>query len=296
MRLKLLSPLQVLLIKPPRFVHVESAREAIEVLHFGFGDLGLSLPVSENRLLSGHVPIVFGADLLGSDERARLPKESIMFNLEQFDEGYVGAAPGYLDMLSSYLVWDYRARNVRTLQSLRSIARVMHVPLGYVTQLTREVSVAKEDVDILFYGVITPRRLRIIEVLQAKGLNVVALNGVFGAARNHWIARAKVVLNVHQVEGGDTEVPRLLYLLANRKAVVSEISDRGDDTGLEAGTYAVPFDGLVNGCLELLADPEARARMARTGFALVTASSLQASRFLRQALDDSGLVSLITAE
>jgi len=40
------------------------------------------LPVSENRLLSGHVPIVFNADRLDSDERAGLPKESIIFNLD----------------------------------------------------------------------------------------------------------------------------------------------------------------------------------------------------------------------
>ena len=81
------------------------------------------------------------------------------------------------------------------------------------------------------------------------------------------IARAKVVLNMHYYDASVFEIVRVSYLLSNEKAVVAEC---GETTTLEAdirdAVRAVPYDRLIDACVELAADTNKRANLARNGF------------------------------
>lgn len=134
-------------------------------------------------------------------------------------------------------------------------------------QLTRIPTVAHQDIDVLFYGAINERRKNILEGLIARGLRIEFLSGVYREECDRLIARAKVVLNMHYYDASVFEIVRVSYLLSNEKAVAAEC---GETTTLEAdirdAVRAVPYDRLIDACVELAADTNKRANLARNGF------------------------------
>ena len=119
--------------------------------------------------------------------------------------------------------------------------------------------------------------------MRAAGLRVEAVFGVYGAARDALIARAKVVLNVHFYEAKVLEMVRVSYLLANRCCVLSEVSsDREEDDALAAGVAFAAYDDLVARAQELVADPALRACFGQRGLALMR--ERPATDYLRAAL------------
>jgi hypothetical protein len=146
-------------------------------------------------------------------------------------------------------------------------AEVVHVPLGFVPELCRIPQAPEEDIDVLFYGVINERRAHILDKLHEAGLAVHAVVGKFGAERDALIARAKVVLNIHFFETKIFEIPRVSYLLANRKAVVAEVtSDTEIDGDLRDAIAGVAYEKLVDKCIELVFDDVLKQRVAEAGF------------------------------
>lgn len=278
------SQIQILWIKPAGFIHAESLREAVEAVHHGFAQAGIDAPIAENRILPGRMPIVFGAHLLGAGEEGQIPPESILYNLEQFGRGYAGSSPRYIEMLSRFRVWDGMAVNVDYLHRWGINPSARYVPLSYVPQLTR-IAPAAEDIDVLFYGIQSERRDRVLKALESEGLRVIAANGLFGAERDALIARAKVVLNVHFAEGGRLEIPRLIYLLGNRKAVVSEVAPDTAASGLQGGFLEVPYEALAPACAELCRDEDRRHALAENGFGVVCETGARAGEIFRSALE-----------
>lgn len=267
---------------PPGFVYAESWREAAEALHFGLAEIGLDAPILENEFHPPHTPIIFGAHHLEESMADRLPPETILYNFEQLLPGYPWHKQQYLSLLRRFRVWDFHPRNVRYLREQGISPAARYVPVGYVPQLSRIVP-AQEDVDVLFFGMPSERRDSILQEAGKRRLKVVALKGVFGRERDQWIGRAKVVLNLHLVAGGMFERLRVLYLLANRKAVVTEADDPAEiDPGLRQGLCVRRYDQLVDACVELVDDDRKRLALANAGFEAVTASGLRMSALLRE--------------
>jgi SAM-dependent methyltransferase len=133
--------------------------------------------------------------------------------------------------------------------------------------LTRIAPAARQDVDVLFYGVVNERRRAILDALAAAGLVVKALPGIYGAERDAWIARSKLVLNVHYYDDKVHELVRTSYLLANRKAVVSECDDDTEiDADVREALVAVAYDKLVEACVALARDDARRHAIEQAGF------------------------------
>ena len=146
-------------------------------------------------------------------------------------------------------------------------ARMFHLPIGYVPELTRIPRAPRQDIDVLFYGSVNERRGQILAGLKAGGLVLKWLFGVYGAERDAFVARSKVVLNMHNFENKVFEIVRVSYLLANRKAVVSEISDTtAIEPDMMDAVAGVRYDGLVDCCRRLVGDIAARATLEETGF------------------------------
>ncbi len=240
-------------------------REIAEGLHHALLALGHDSAVTSRLDLDDRHTIVFGANHL-IHYGLEVPKNPIFYNLEQLgDDSPWMAVPEFIELFRRYQNWDYSQANIEYLAAL-GLPRPTYVPIGYVPELTR-IAPAPEDIDVLFYGMLSERRYAVLRDLHDRGLRVKWLSGVLGASRDAWIARSKIVVNVHYWEAKIFEIARVSYLLANRRAVVSE---RGTDPTLErelaSGVAFADYDELVDRCIELLGDERARHELAERGY------------------------------
>jgi hypothetical protein len=280
----------VAVVSPPDYGHNGAFREVAEGLHYGLLALGHDSVLTDRLDYDDRCTIVLGSNLLPFYQ-LELPKDAILYNLERvtgrFDtdprvSGSIFMTPAMLALFRRYPVWDYSQANIKQLAAWR-VTRLTHVPIGYVPELKR-IAPAVEDIDVLFYGVLTDRRRAIIDELYASGFHVKWVFGIYGADRDAWIARSKIVLNMHQNDYAQVfEIARVSYALANRRAVVSERNtESGEDRDLESGVAFAPYDQLVERCVELLADEQARRELAERGYQAFSARSQ--AEILRRAL------------
>jgi hypothetical protein len=121
----------------------------------------------------------------------------------------------------------------------------------------------EQDIDVLFFGCVNPRRAKVLNELIDRGVKVAHSSDLYGAERDEAIARAKIVLNVHHYAAKIFEAARVSYLLANRCFVVTEEAEHMPWSG---AYVAVPYDRLVETCITYLAKHVERKRIAELGF------------------------------
>ncbi len=274
----------VSVVSPPNNPNLGGGfREVAESLHHALLALGHDSVLTNRLDLDERRTIVLGGNLL-VQYALEPPKNPIFYNLEQLgsDSPWM-TMPEFIDLFRRYPNWDYSQANVERLAAM-GLPRPTYVPIGYVPELTR-IPPAPEDIDVLFYGMLSERRYGVLRDLRDRGLRVKWLFGVIGASRDAWIARSKIVLNMHYWEAKIFEIVRVSYLLANRRAVVSE---RGVDPtlarDLESGIAFADYDGLVDRCVELVGDEGARRELAERGYQAFSARSQAA--ILDRALAD----------
>jgi hypothetical protein len=275
----------VTVVSPPGYVHSAAFAEVAESIHFGLEALGHDSVITAEGALPGRRHIVLGTNLL-PHAGMRLAPDAILYNLEQVEPGSPWFPQQSLDVLRSFAVWDYSARNAHVLERLGvEVSRV--VPIGYAPQLSRIVPAAERDIDVLFVGSMNARRNQALEAMKAAGLNVVAVFGVYGAARDALIGRSKLVLNVHYYESKVLEMVRISYLLANRCAVLSEHSSDGDeDAALGDGLAFADYAALAGRARELVDSPKQRGAIAERGFEIMR--SRPSAGYLHAALGEEG--------
>ena len=263
----------VAIVSPPTNPTVGGAfQEVAEALHYALRALGHDSVLTNRLDLNDRRTIVFGANHL-VHYGLEVPQNPIFYNLEQLgDDSPWMAVPEFIDLFRRYRTWDYSQANVERIAAL-GLPRPTHVPIGYVPELTR-IAPVPEDIDVLFYGMLSARRYAVLRDLRDRGLRVQWLSGALGARRDAWIARSKIVLNIHYWEAKIFEIARVSYLLANRRVVVSESgTDPRLERGLEAGIAFADYDGLVDRCVELLGDERARRELAERGYQAFSARS-----------------------
>jgi hypothetical protein len=252
--------------------HAPIFADLIELLTSSFQELGLSVRYSQNSLNRDRLNVVLGHTVAFRPEWLAAIRNNgsayVVFQTEALDadRGLVPLYPAYLNFLrAAPHVWDYSEANIRFLTGLGH-AGVRHVPIGYARSLERIAPAAVQDIDVLFYGQPTERRLRVLEEVRGRGLRVEALWGVYGPPRDQAIGRSKIVLNLHQFETSQLEQVRIGFLLNNRCFVVSEVADSnpyGD------GVVFRPREQLADCCAAFLRPGREaeRERIARTGHA-----------------------------
>ena len=228
----------------------DSLREAITSCVSGLTALGFEVTQADAQLVPHAVNVVLTS---GADEALRHNISSIahviVYNWEQILPSVPWVNLDYFKLLKSHHVWDYSASNVAALKAA-GICNIHHLKMAYAPQMTRFESQAEPDIDVLFYGNINPRRQAVIDAIRAKGLHVVTSNdvegGLHGAVRDQYLARAKMVLNLHgQDESTAFEIARVSYLLANKKTVVSEINAGNDiDDDLRRAIIGAPLEQI----------------------------------------------------
>jgi len=269
------------IVSPPGYLHSRAFDEIAIGLNSGIFKLGFEAPIVRDVKDILGKSIVLGCNLIPQLGLSDIPKDLILFNLEQIQLGSPWMSQSYLNILKSYPVWDYSYRNIQELKKL-GINNVAYCGIGYEPELTK-IPQSEEDIDVLLYGSLNDRRINILKELKNNGLNVAGLFGAYGEKRDKYIARSKVILNIHYYEARVFEIVRVSYLLANKKFVISEV---GQDDDLEKpfarGMVFSTYQELVEKCIEYLRKEHLRKEIAGKGFNLMR--ERPQSTFLKRAL------------
>lgn len=238
--------------------------DATEYVQFMLEAIGYSVRQSVNHLAVDAVNIVVGAQTIPPESRHAFTGRCLFYNLEQLKGSQVNATGHFRWMFMGYPVWDYSDRNIEIIRAHCAPLSVGLVRFGCCPPMRRSTPAGHQDIDVLFYGQMAERRQRIIDALRDRGLAVHTVVGCYGAERDRLIARSRIVLTVHGKERPDKifEMVRASYALNSYSLVVGELSESMFiDPDLRDCVVGVPYDRLVDTCVDLLADPD---RFGRT--------------------------------
>jgi hypothetical protein len=241
--------------------YVQSFHELVETLAYALSALGHDVSFRSNVFVPEAQNVVLGAQF--ADPKTDFPPNTILYNLEQIggNDGVHLVSP---EFTAKHRIWEYSPANMPYWKEHNVDAQ--YVPIGYVPQLTRINPALYPDIDILFYGSVSPRRLKILQELQRIPGIKVQIGMGFGKERDPLIARSKVILNCHYYESPKLfEQVRVSYLLSNRKCVVCEVSD-DFPPALSDAVRIAPYDELVRACRDLVRDVDARLWFQRQGY------------------------------
>ncbi|AAP09194.1 MULTISPECIES: hypothetical protein [Bacillus] len=231
---------------------------------------GNTVIISETILENVKNTVVFGAHTYAYNPNL-LPKDAIVYNLEQLYEGSPYAHPLYLILLKDRVIWDYSKQNIEWLKQKGVGKEIKHVEMNYAPTLEIKKDAFEdeiiEDIDILFIGALNPRRQAIFDHLKAiaPNLNIVFKNNAWGIVRNELIARAKIILNIHFYLSGILETPRVSYAVANKKFIISENSNPEDEVEWP-GIVFTPYEKIIENVMKYIELPEERKRLAEKAY------------------------------
>lgn len=271
----------VVIPRLPNYPHSHAFDEVAQALVEGLIALGHDAIASDHATHPQRRCVLLAPQLLQHWQQA-VPADAILYNLEQVDRSSPWITPELLDRFRRHELWDYSTRNIAALAHDHAIHHAKLLPIGHSPALERIAEAAVEDVDVLFYGSPNDRRIEILEQLEQRGARVMPLFGVYGAERDAWIARSRIVLNMHHYPAQIFEQVRVAYLLANRRFVVSETGDTEGEAPWRDGLVFAAYTELVDTCLAYLARPQERDRIRHRGLELMRARPQQ--RFLRDVL------------
>lgn len=274
------------------FNGIYSFYECLLFIVNGIHSLGYEVTYADNRLDPDRINVVLGSysELSHLNSWKRLSQAAehiIIYNWEQVAVDVPWFTQRYFRQMTHAHVWDYNLNNIAALKQA-GIHDIHHVPMSFVPEMCLVPKVDVQDIDVLFYGVTNPRRIAALDAIRAKGLNVVSTadrGWMAGKERDELLARSKVVLNMHFFDVARVfEIARVSYLLANRKAVVSEIAPMTDiDDDIRASVLGGSIDQLPQLCWELVNDDARRHAIERKGFELF--SQRHAAAVMKPAID-----------
>lgn len=252
-------PFRICLVVPPDYPHSACFRELALLLWSAIRDLGRECDVKVNELLADGINILLGYHLLTFNQQIA-DTAYIPFQLEQLsaDTGLLNENTERI-LQRALQVWDYAPTNIRFLEHIGIDA--VHVPIGWHANLQTITRVAEPDVDVLFYGSVGERRRLLLEKLAAR-FRLKVLFGLYGAERDAWIARSRIVLNIHHYAAQIFEAVRVSYLLNNGCLVVSE--QARDISYPDIDLCLREPEELAEACAGLLRDAEAAENLRLT--------------------------------
>jgi hypothetical protein len=264
----------VLIVSPPGYPHSACFREVAETLCHGLRELGYVSSISD-QVEPGARHIVLGSNLLPFYPMP-LPADSILYNLEQLEGNEFWGSAKFFFVMQRFPVWDYSNANVPALAK-KGIQVQAIVPISYFDGLSRiDRSSQPKDIDVLFVGSMNERRNHIISSMRASGLNTVTLFNKYGPERDAYLARAKLMLNVHFYPAKILEEVRISYYLANRLPVLSEHSgNRDTDAEWSHGVFFADYEHLASHAVHLCKSEDRRAQLAEEGFRFISKRSIR---------------------
>ncbi len=245
----------ITIIKPDQFIHAHAFIEIGKLLYLTLRSLGHTSQLHINHLEPDAINIILGYHyLIAQNQQARTDNpflkqltacKKIYYQLEQLSdsEGWYTQERHQL-LASAEAIWDYTQQNIDFLHK-KGLTNAIHLPIGWHNEMETLQHAPVKDIDVLFYGCLNPRRQKILTELN-RHCRLKVLFGVYGEERDHTIARAKIILNIHYYETALLEQVRISYLLNNRCFVLSEVAQPAEMTDL---IETVPYKELIARCL-----------------------------------------------
>lgn len=155
-------------------------------------------------------------------------------------------------------IWDYDLQNIQILRSYGLNAKFR--PPTYASCLLRVDNSKEKDIDVLFYGSLTPYRYDVINnVITGAEVPDEYLAKIFSAkfaflynvvdnTLDEMIGRSKIILNINPYAGEcRQQQTRIFYALANNKCVLSQKSSINyyDDLIVEYDDWVDLFHKIV---------------------------------------------------
>ena len=209
------------------------------------------MTVGFNRFVRERTNICFGGQMLTGEqlERSRPTAFSITWNRSPTfrSNKLVASLPV---IASRFRVWEYNSTNIATWQKLNPAFAPQLLPICWSPSLRHIPKLDEEDIDVLFYGLPSAPRLGVFGHICHVGIKGVYACGLYGQARDSLISRAKILLNLNLYDfSHNFEIVRVSYLLANEKAVVSDIyPDSVIDSDLKEAVAFATFDNITAEC------------------------------------------------
>lgn len=253
----------ICIIKPKNYPHSDAFWELAELLTYSLRDLENDVVMCISEIFADRQNILFGAHLLTDFD---LPPSTIIFNTEQLSNGSEKWVQRIIDLGKKYIIVDYDDNNIKFLQQ-NGCKKVHKFQIGFHEKLNRIPRRKNKDIDVLFYGSAKERRRNLLNEISNSGLKVKHLFGVYGAQRDEYISRAKIVLNCHHFEAKIFEIVRVHYLVNNKIPVVSELHP---DTKIEpfwnSIITGVKFENIAAECKRLSNDESIRKQSSEFAF------------------------------
>lgn len=262
------------LIRPDqfRFKIMDSHLEVINSLQWGLQACGIECSVGVNNFAPDRQNIVFGwivAAQLGLLDK--LSPDTILYNFEQYSERELQGTR-FAELAQRFRIWDYNQANVERWKACNPRFEPFYAPVSYAPSLSSIAPAAVEDIDALYIGSVGPnRRARLDEICASyRRSSVVSLSNVWGATRDEFIARSRLLLNISadNPQLRIFEIVRVSYYLANRKAVVCEaVEGQLVEPDMREALLFASRAELPDLCDRLLDDAAQRREVAERGFA-----------------------------
>jgi len=136
---------------------------------------------------------------------------------------------GYFKTLNQSLaILEYSNANIEFLAKKKiAYPLVYHLPIGAIRNYVSQNEKTEKIYDVLFYGALTPRRQKLLEVLGLH-FNVNIVTDKFDQDMLNIIRQSKVIINLHYYENAILEMPRIQECLSLGVPVISETTqDQG---------------------------------------------------------------------
>lgn len=255
----------------PEFTHGPNGyKEVIDTVKWGLEQLGYSVSYAINNYCPNSTNIIFGAQMLPINYMKNLPKDTIIYNLEQLRgiEG-LNIRPEMRFYAEHFEVWEYSLANLSSWRSIGKTAKL--VPISYAPILNRIIKPEVQDIDVLIYGAAAQNRLMVLNQLAYADVRVMFFCGLYGKMRDDLIARTKVIVNVGIYESKVFEIVRVSYLLANKKAVIAVLDeDTFIEDDIKSSIKPTTFENVLKDTCQLLKDDATRTYYENQGFELFT--------------------------
>lgn len=244
-------------------------RDFILATKLGLESLGHDVTLSGLQVDAARFNLLLGAYFLPPAEMRRIDASGIGFahvNTEVIANDMLNHNPRKTDFMGAYLpsmragrfVWDVIQDNLAEHRRYGTNAHFMR--WGWLPEM-EDIPAREKDLDFYFFGLMSPRRVGIVQELLRRGFTGLADGSCPYFLRNDRIARARVQLNLVQ-DAKYTHVNsfRICYLANNRAAIVSEAEN--DPAGYLALARVVGSPGEV---ADALADLAAGGRWRAQG-------------------------------
>jgi len=255
-------------IPHPRVHGLYGYIEIMQSIEWGLKSLGHSVTYAVNNAEPDSINIIFGAQVLPISFLKKLPKNSIVYNLEQIrGRSKDQIEPEQYYLAENFQIWEYSTANLSMWEFLK-VKKIKIVPIGYAPLLTRIPKPRIQDIDVLIYGLTGEKRLNIFHEISNAGLSTIFASGFYGDTRDQLIARSKIIVNVNLYDKSQIfEVARVSYLLANKKAVIATLDPNTfiENDLSEAVKFVTP-DKILQACNDLLTNTDDRADLEKKGF------------------------------